>query len=212
MFDTIRVALGERLFGRAPNRAKIADIDSLTAALAQEAAHVAQSATYNYLRARTGFLGPKLFNEAAFLEAVEITRWEAYAAVLADLILMVEGEGRGVLPPGGAPAVWQTLYRQALAVYPPPSHREDGWLGLEEAFASRLSAAANDAPAPPERIAIAAGQTIFAQLPLHPDIRQLDEEMVINTVRFRMLRSWETLKERLEWPMIAAEIRRMPAE
>ncbi len=211
MFDTIRSAFSERLFGRSPGRAKIADLDALKTALAQESAHVAQSAAYNYLRARTGFLGPKLFNETAFLEAVEVTRWEAYGAVLADLLMIVEGAGRPFLPPGGAAAEWCNLFHQALAVYPPPSHREDGWLSLEQAFAARLTASAALPPAAPEQIAVSAGQTIFAQLPLHPDIRRLDEEMVVNTVRFRMLRSWESLKERLEWPSISTEIRHLPA-
>lgn len=211
MLDTIRSAFGERLFGRSPGRAKIADLDALKTALAQESAHVAQSATYNYLRARTGLLGPKLFNETAFLEAVEVTRWEAYGAVLADLVMIVEGAGRPFLPAGAAVAEWRNIFHQSLAVYPPPSHREDGWLGLEQAFAARLTAAAALPPAAPEQIAVSAGQTIFAQLPLHLDIRRPDEEMVVNTVRFRMLRSWESLKERLEWPKIAAEIRHLPA-
>lgn len=208
MFDTIRTALSEHVFGRTPNRGKIADPAALAAALSQEAAHVAQSATYNYLRARAGFLGPKLFSEPAFLEALEITRWESYAAALADLTLIAAAAARPWLPSGGVAEEWREIFRQALSVYPPPVHRDDGWDGLIAAFAARAAQADAAPPEPPEAVAATAGRTIFAQLPLHPDVRRLDEEMVVNTVRFRMLRSWESLKDRLEWPKLAAEIRR----
>lgn len=211
MFETLRNAFGEGLFGRAPGKTKIATLAELQAALPPEAAHVGQSATFNYLRARTGFMGPKLFSETAFLEAVEITRWEAYGAVLADLVMIAEAASRAWLPGASAPAIWIGLYEEGLAAYPPPAHRADGWRGLQDAFAARLATRLAAPPEPPDLIAVTAGQTIYAHLPLHPDVRRPDEEMVINTVRFRMLRSWESLKERLEWPTIAAEIRRMPS-
>lgn len=181
--------------------------EGFRAFLEAEAAHVSQSAVYDYLRARAGRFAPQLFREEPFLAALERTRWEAFPAVLADLSVIALGELRRE---GGDPAILAhrltELYRATLARYPAPPHRADGWHGCDTALADRLVASAVTPARAPDAVAGHSGAIIFEALPLHPDIRRLDEEMVVNNVRFRVLRSWETLKARVDLRGLAADL------
>jgi hypothetical protein len=172
-----------------------------------EAALVAQSATYDYLRARAGRLAPQLFREQPFLDALEVTRWEAFAAVLADLMVIGQTALRThAVDRTALCAALAELYRQTLARHPTPGHRADGWRTHESDLARRLNATCDAAPQTPDAIASHSGAAIFAHLPLHPDVRRHDEDMVVNNVRFRVLRSWETFMARVDLPAVAADL------
>ena len=191
----------------AQRRARVRSVAQFRAFLEGEAAHLAQSATYDYLRARTGLMGPQLFREKTFLDALEVTRWEALAAVLADLMVIAQNELRPHMADSADLSVkLAAFYSAALASHPSPSHRPDGWRSHEAAVMPRLIAARN---APPETAAAVAGhsgEVIFQYLPLHPDVRRLDQEMVVNNVRFRMIRTWEIFKARVDCAAVAAEL------
>jgi hypothetical protein len=188
--------------------ARVDDAAGLAASLASEAAHIAQSTTYAYLRARTGFMAPRLFTEQPFLDGLEVTRWEAFGAVLSDLFVIADGELRACA--GGhadrvstALAAW---YRTELMRHPAPAHREDGWDGLVEQLAQRLDESRARPPESCDLVASRAGRHIFEFLPLHPDMRRLDEEMIVNSVRFRVLAAWQALKRRADFAGIAADL------
>lgn len=177
-------------------------------ALAGEAAHVAQSSTYAYLRARTGFMGPRLFSEKPFLEALEVTRWEAFAAVLADLFVIAEGSLRALAGSDASPLADRLVgaFGAELGRHPPPPHRETGWDGLAEALAARLAEAQEHPPRTSDDIAATAGAHIFEFLPLHPDMRRPDEDLVVNSVRFRTLSGWQKLARRTDFAAVARDI------
>lgn len=181
--------------------------EALAAFLAAEAAHVAQSATYSYLRARTGFMAPRLFSERVFLDALDRTRWEAFGAVLADLFVIAEGEMRGGAPADPVrEARLVALYRNQLSMHPSPPHHADGWDGFGDDLARRLEHARGAARQAPDLVAAAAGKCIFDNLPLHPDVRRPDEELVVNSVRFRVLRAFETLRARVDLAAVARDL------
>lgn len=205
LLDAIRGRLG--LLAR--RRAPIRTAEDFRAFLEGEAAHVTQSAVYDYLRARAGRFAPQLFREAPFLEALEVTRWEAFPAVLADLGVIALGELRrqGADPTALSQRLTE-LYRATLARHPAPAHRAEGWAGYDTDLARRLAASCAAPVQTPDVVAGHSGTVIFKNLPLHPDVRRLDEEMVVNNVRFRVLRSWETFKARVDLPELAAALAR----
>jgi hypothetical protein len=200
LLGTIR----QRIAALTQRRPPIRTADAFCAFLAGEAAHVAQSATYDYLRARAGRMAPQLFREKPFLDALEVTRWEAFAAVLADLMVIAQNELRAHVADGALLSErLEAMHRAILGDHPVPAHRADGWTGHETKLSERL-AATRAAPAQrADRVAGSSGMAIFKHLPLHPDVRRLDEEMVVTNVRFRILRSWETFKERVDVAAVA---------
>ena len=207
MWQTIKRGMGATM--SSPPR--VDSVARFRAFLEGEAAHVAQSATYDYLRARAGLMAPQLFREKVFLDAVEITRWEALAAVLADLMVIAQNELQPhVSDPAALTDSLVAFYREALAQHPLPAHRIDGWQSHEAAVVPRLIAAREAPPQTPATVAGHSGEVIFQYLPLHPDVRRLDQEMVVNNVRFRMIRSWEIFKARVDCAAVAADLASPP--
>jgi len=196
---------------------KIRDGAALEQYLSERGAYIAQASTYSYCRARTGFMGPKLFHEQPFLASLEITRWEALHAVLADLFVICEG----VLRPlaiqtgdGQGPAALREAllarYRGALNAHGPAPHHPEGWEFAVEALGQRLRQMQLAAPRSPDLVGAASGKVIFDHLPFHEDMLRFDEEMVVNSVRFRILRFWEDLHRRLDGAAVTADLLRGP--
>ena len=75
-------ALLQRL---AAGRARIATVAGLGDFLSARAAFVSQKCTFDYCRARAGIGWAQLFRDDEFGLALQRCRWEAYAAVLADV-------------------------------------------------------------------------------------------------------------------------------
>jgi hypothetical protein len=204
----IRPALRSLLTARLLAPRRIVAVDDLPDALSREAAFLAQSSVYAYCRARTGFMAPKLFDEAAFLESVEICRWHAYIACLSDVFALVEGRLRSHWT--GRPEVLadrlMTLYSAALQAQDdaPPEARD--WGADVQSFRDRLARLQIAAPLPVVSLVEHSAQVIFDHLPFHERLLRPDEEMVFNSVRFRFLRFAEDLDGKLDYADFARRL------
>lgn len=186
------------------------DIAGLGDFLDREAAFLAQQASIEYSRARAGLFGQKLFSEDAFLVALDVCRWEAFAAVLGDMAIIAEGRLRPLLP-NHAVELRSTLlhlHHDVLARYPLPEHRPEGWQDVNEAFAPRLARAQLAEPRPPHFVAVRSAKRLFDTLPFHPSVRKNDKEMVVNSVRFGIIRYCERMARDVDLPAVAADIAR----
>jgi hypothetical protein len=155
----------------------VATRDELADFLAAHTAYVAQRTVLEYCRARTGLNWDKLFGEQAFLDGLEVCRWEAYAALLADVaefaLILLRRQSPAdpqVYLPGIAEAA-----RAALLRHPVPRHR-------------------------------ASWDAIFGYLPIHPDLRREDREMFRNSVRFALCRVFDEVARRLDVPLLEAAL------
>jgi hypothetical protein len=175
--------------------------------LTGEAAFLAQKSTIEYCRARAGLQWQKLFSEAAFTDALERCRWEAFALVLADMTVLAEGRLRS--QSAGRPLELAdalcALYERMLNSHPMPAHRLD-WHDRAEALRQRLARAQLAAPARTEEIAGVSGRAVFDLLPIHPSLRGHDRLMIFNHIRFGMLTFAERLNRRVDAPSVAASI------
>lgn len=181
--------------------------------LDREAAFLSQQASIEYSRARAGLLGQKLFSEDAFIAALDVCRWEAFAAVLADMVVIAEGRLR---PYVGTRLVelrsaLELIYGDILARYPLPEHREQGWEDALVALPPRLARAQLGSPRPPHSVAIRSAKRLFDTLPFHPSVRKNDKEMVVNSVRFGMIRYCEHLTRDVDLVHVAGAIAGLPA-
>lgn len=191
----------------------IASVGELSDFVPDQAAFIAQKCTVEYCRARSGLNWDKLFLEEAFREAMEISRWESYAAVLCDVALVVEGhlrphaqENKHVLA-----EVMVGIVTRGLVRYPVPFHRPDGWGDVVDAVTQRLGAAQLAPPKPAYEIGYTAAGRVFETLPIHPRLRGHDRELITNNIRFGLCRSAETLRERSRPDRICRDIASRPA-
>lgn len=181
----------------------VADVDALRQFLAGEAAFLAQKTTVEYCRARAGLLWQKLFEEAEFRHALDICRWGAMAAVLADQVIVVEGylrpHSEGAEAEVGSALV--AIYEEILGSYRevPPEQRV-GWDDLMSELPARMARAQLARPHGPADIARVAGNRVYDLLPIHKSLRGHDREMIVNALRFGMVSFYGKLENTVRDP------------
>lgn len=186
-------------------RRRIATEADLAAAIGEGAAYLAQGASYSYIRARSGTMGPRLMQDAGFGSAMDRCKWEGFAAAAGDLVLIVE---RDLRPHGTAPAaVWRSIYRTVLAAEAAPPHRAaEGWSDRIAEFDRRLEAHLAGPPGGIEVVSSFSAGVIMDFAPVEDAIRDLDREMVVNNVKFRFIEHVGALRLRIDWPVLAAAL------
>jgi hypothetical protein len=175
--------------------------------LTGEAAFLAQKSTIEYCRARAGLQWQKLFSEAAFTDALERCRWEAFALVLADMTVLAEARLRRQAA-GRALELAEALcvlYEQILNSHPMPAHRSD-WHDRGEDLRQRMGRAQLAAPARTDEIAGVSGRAVFDLLPIHPSLRGHDRLMIFNHIRFGMLTFADRFDRRVDARSVTASL------
>lgn len=152
--------------------------------LSREAARLAQYATYEFSRNTLGYFGQHAFWNERFQAHMRVCRWESFAAVLADLVILTEARLREAAEqPGQLVEPLGRIYRQALAAYPVPDHRPDGWSAEIDAVLLRLRQAQMAEPHGPNEVARTAGRRVFEVLPIYSGNNPVDLETVGNMIR-----------------------------
>jgi hypothetical protein len=190
------------------SRPPVATLAELADFLAAQTAYVSQRTVLEYCRARTGLNWDKLYREQAFVDSLEVCRWEAYAEVLAEVAELVLILLRRQSP--AEPQVY--LPRMAAAVgdallrHPVPGHRTS-WDSAAAAIERHLAQSLLAAPRAVHLAGFGAADAIFAHLPIHPDLRREDREMFRNSVRFALCRVYDEMTRRLDVPALAQALR-----
>lgn len=189
-----------RLWLRLKSRLKPAPVATpaaLRTFVEERAALIAQKCAIDYVRGKTGLASYALFTEKPFLDALDVCRWETYAVVLGDLLIVAEGH----LRPHAADRsrlcdALIGLHSAALAALPMPAHRAGGWSDVTESLSSRLRKASLAEPRNAVDIADHSAKRLFETLPIHSSYRELDEEPVYGSVRFRMVAVSQEMQRR----------------
>jgi hypothetical protein len=180
---------------------------ALATFLEERAAFIAQKCAIDYCRGKTGLASYALFEEKPFQQALDVCRWETFAAALSDLFLLAEGQLRPHVVPERRERLRRALVQAHGAVLsgqPLPAHRQQGWEDALASFAARLAAAAaGEAPRALD-VADHSAKRLFDTLPIHISMRQLDEEVVYGAVRFRMI----AVAQQMQLRFVPAELAR----
>lgn len=170
--------------------APIATVGGLRTFLEERALLIAQKCAIDYCRGKTGLASYALFSEETFLKALDVCRWEGFAAVLGDLLILAETHLRAE---AGAQRRMQLrdalagIHSEILTAAAAPAHRAQGWQDVIASFAARLEAASAAAPRPAVEVAEHSARRLFETMPIHSSYRELDEEVVFGAVKFRMV-------------------------
>lgn len=181
----------------------VADRPALQKLLTAESAFLAQKTTVEYCRARSGLLWQKLFSEDAFRTALDVCRWGAMAAVLADQIVVTEmflrrhAENREPALAAALAALYEDILRGYAEV---PTEQRVHWDELIAEMAPRLARLQLGPPHAPNEIAKTAGGRVYDLLPVHKSLRGLDREMMVNAIRFGMVGFHSKLEESVADP------------
>jgi len=181
--------------------------------LDSNASLVSQKTVVGYCIVKTRLPIHELIKEKAFADAYDVAVREAYAAALADLVMVAEAHLRPNA--ADAPAMLADglarLHADIVAGHPVPASRPRGWAPETEALRRRLGEHQAMPPKPIREIAETAGERIFAALPIHESLRGPDKPASVAGVQFLMVGLAHEFETRIDGPAVAADLRALGA-
>ena len=184
--------------------------ERLAAFLRTRSSYVAQTSLYGYLKTRMGTSYRLYFEDDAFSASIRMAAEKLFLSCLADLTVFAAAlcAQDGKLTPEGAAALAARCFRQAAAeglaeagAAPPPAE-------ALARFEQRVRAADWAAAAADGRHAFAGSEADLVRFaPVIDEYKQLDREIVTNSIRFRWRDARDQLRRRLDAPALAEATR-----
>lgn len=195
-----------RLFSIGSGRERVGTTAALADFLSREASLIAQKSIVDYVHMKTRLSLTEHAREEPFREAFDASRAASYAAVLADLVAVVESHLRAAAgaAKGALPAALARLYRECLDRFDIPMPADPERLARD--VEGRLAQLQLAAPKSSADLALTCGNAVFDLLPIHPRLRKDDREPVVEGVRFLFMSRCQRLGERLDKPALAAAL------
>lgn len=180
---------------RTRHQQPISDREGLQRFIYTRAAHVAQTSLYGYLRARSGARFPELFQDDAFVQSINIAKWHVWLACAADLAVFA---GAVVRRRSGAPGtevgrLIQASMEALLAEAGVPEEAGPEFASHAGQVRARLALCDWSAPPEDEAAFSRSPDALVHWAPIVDELKQLDEEIVRNSVRFR----WQAVRQEL---------------
>jgi len=171
------------------------DPEGLRRFLDTRASFVAQTSLYGYLRTRAGMIYPQLFDDDEFVRAINIAKWHLWLACLSDLAVYAGGllarqsptlaREVGVLLRGVVGAI---LEEKGV---PPDADSE--FAAHAERVRGRIAACDWAQISDDEKVFSESPTALVRHAPVVENLKELDEEIVRNSVRFR----WQEVRRDL---------------
>ena len=173
----------------------ISDQSALQEFLNTRASYVAQVSLYGYLRTRAGMRYPELFDDDAFVHSINIAKWQIWLACLSDLAIYTGG----LLmrhPQADSKTIAVIVHDTVDAILNEtglPADAGSEFKPYAQQIRQRLMncnwAEVTDDEAPFSE----SPRALVRWAPIVEDLKQLDEEIVRNSVRFR----WQKVRREL---------------
>jgi hypothetical protein len=177
----------------------IASRDSLKEFLDTRAAFLAQKCVVEFCRVRSGIQWVKLFQEEAFLSALERSRWISFGATLGQVTEMVHGVLR-------EPDTWAdvklrillcSLAQEIVDEHAIRSSPPADFTCSATALIKRHLEHAETSPSRPVRsIPETTSEIVFDSLPLAKNVRQHDADYILNNLRMNLVAAHEEFRRR----------------
>jgi len=185
---------------------KIRSVAALQQFLDGEAAHLAQRSVIDFARNELGSLSAQAFDDPRFQDKLAVSRWEGFAATLADMMVLTHARLIETgLPRPVADARLGDLYAAILAGHPVPAHRTQGWADDIAALRLRL-ASRPDGRANPQADAERTGLKVFETLPFAPRDPRENRMVLANAFAFGLIAFNDGLRRLLVVDAVRAEL------
>ncbi|MBU8877297.1 hypothetical protein KQ910_26250 [Reyranella sp. MMS21-HV4-11] len=176
----------------------------LTRFVSGEASYVAQRSTYEFSRNTLAWFGQSAFGDPAFNDAFAVCRWEAFAAIAADMAFVVRSFLDG--GPELDPALVRT-YADALGEYPAPVHRPEGWSDRHAALLSRFAGVSSDHRPDLKVMGHRTGALIHEFVPARSKNAEEERQVLAAAVTFGLISFNDRLPKRLDRNALLANLR-----
>lgn len=163
--------------------------------LATRASYVAQTSLYGYLRTRAGMIYPQLFDNDEFVHSINIAKWHVWLACLSDLSVYTGGllAQRTRTPSSEAGALIQELVATILHDTAIPADAGEEFSAHASRIQARLAGCDWNSVSDDEAPFSESPAALIHWAPVVENLKELDEEIVRNSVRFR----WQEIRRDL---------------
>ncbi len=186
----------------------IADGSALIDYLDTRAAYLIQRGIFEFAHACTGLAFNKLMQDAAFVEAIDKSRWASYPLGLSTVSEMIHGvlrtEANGAMPLAEA---LQGAAFEAFDRYPVPVLLgAEAWATERADLGQRVIGIALHPPKAVKDIPLAVVPKFSERLPIHEQIRGDDQEIITNHLRMILIRLYDDFVQRADTAALVAEL------
>ena len=190
-------------------RHKLDTPERLADFLRTRSSYVAQTSLYGYLKTRMGTSFRVYFEDDTFSASIRMAAVKLFLSCLADLTVFAASlcERDGALPPGGAAALAQRCFRQAAERSLADAGAGSVPAETLERFDLRVRAT-DWAAAADGRNAFSGSEADLVRFaPVIDEYKELDREIVTNSIRFRWRDARDQLRRRLDAPALGDAVR-----
>jgi len=180
--------------------APIRDKEGLKDFLNTRASFVAQTSLYGYLRTRAGMRYPELFDDDVFVTSINIAKWEMWLACLSDLSVYTGGllMRYPQASEQTTASIMQNVVDEILTETGRPADAGDSFIANAEHVRQRVALCKWQDVTDDEQPFSHSPQALVEYAPVIDEFKEQDEEIVINSVRFRWQKVRQDLREALD--------------
>jgi len=207
--DWLRTVIDYVGLGRSRQRSEALTCPAALAQFLQaRASFVAQTSLYGYLRTRAGMRYPELFDDDPFVEGINIAKWQIWLACLSDLAIHT---GCVLRRTSGAPIAHVSELMQRLVAGILEETGVPGEAGAEfPAHVQRVRerlATCDWAIDDDEQVFTESPDALVYWAPVIDELKQLDEHIVRNSIRFRWQETRRELRQCLDVDAVLSDSR-----
>lgn len=168
-------------------REPISDPGGLAHFLDTRASYMAQSSLYGYLRTRAGQRYPELFDDDPFIVSINIAKWHIWLACLSDIAVYAGSRIARHAPrdPERVGALMKSVVGEILDKTGTPAEAAGEYAAHAEQVRQRLAGTDWLAVGDHEDAFSESPGALVQWAPIIDELKQLDEDIVRNSVRFR---------------------------
>ena len=178
--------------GKSVKSTPLTDPDSLGDFLKTRASHVTQTSLYGYLRTRAGTRYPELFENKQILLSINMAKWQIWLACLSDLTIYVGGliHQRCNINSDEISVLLTPIVESILEETGVPEDASPEYPSTAEGLIRRVANCDYSTITDDESAFIKSPEALFYWAPIADELKNRDEEIVKNSVRFR----WQEIR------------------
>ncbi len=195
--------------GRKRKIRPIADQDSLAEFIASRASHVAQASLYGYLRTRSGTRFPTLFENPDILASINIAKWHIWLACVSDLSVFT-GQcmyQSGLFDEQAIADLVPQAVQQVLDETGEPEEAGKDFAASRQRIVQRIANCDWTLERDDDTVFSQSPEALFYWSPIADELKQRDETIVKNSIRFRWIEVRRSLRKLLDCKTLAEATR-----
>ena len=166
----------------------IIDIDSLAEFISSRSSHVAQTTLYGYLRTRAGTRFPELFENPDILISINIAKWHTWAACVSDLSIFIgQLAFEAEIEKENINKVMDSAFNRIFEETGRPEEAGEDFQNSVDKIGQRIRTCDWSIKRDDDDIFSQSPQALYYWSPIAEELKERDENIVKNSVRFRWI-------------------------